>query len=257
MAGYTGDEAAARAALSNESPAVRAAGLGALARLDLLKPWELRAALVDPAALVRRRACELAGRPGFAGMGGSSSADAGGADAGGADAGGADVGGADVGGADVGGADVGDALTRALSDPDPSVVEAACYALGELGAADVSGQGESDLAVEEQGAPAGEVLDVRAGEVVGPLATIATSHPEAVCREAAVAALGALGHPDGLRAVLAAMGDKPALRRRAAVALAAFEAPEAELALERAAQDRDWQVRQVAEDLLGRHSERP
>ena len=237
MAGYTGDEAAARAALSNESPAVRAAGLGALARLDLLKPWELRAALVDPAALVRRRACELAGRPGFAGMGGS--------------------GGADAGGADAGGADVGDALTRALSDPDPSVVEAACYALGELGAADVSGQEESDLAVEERGAPAGEVLDVRAGEVVGPLATIATSHPEAVCREAAVAALGALGHPDGLPAVLAAMGDKPALRRRAAVALAAFEAPEAELALERAAQDRDWQVRQVAEDLLGRHSERP
>jgi HEAT repeat protein len=170
--------------------------------------------------------------------------------------GGASAGGASAGGASAGWADVGDALIRALSDPDPSVVEAACYALGELGAADVSGRGESGLAVEERGAPAGEVLEVRAGEVVGPLATVATSHPEALCREAAVAALGALGHPDGLRAVLAAMGDKPALRRRAAVALAAFEAPEAELALERAAQDRDWQVRQVAEDLLGRRSER-
>ena len=241
MAGYTGDEAAARAALSTESPAVRAAGLGALARLGVLKPCDLRAALVDPVALVRRRACELAGRPGFAGMG---------------HPGGASAGGASAGGASAGWADVGDALIRALSDPDPSVVEAACYALGELGAADVSGRGESGLAVEERGAPAGEVLEVRAGEVVGPLATVATSHPEALCREAAVAALGALGHPDGLRAVLAAMGDKPALRRRAAVALAAFEAPEAELALERAAQDRDWQVRQVAEDLLGRRSER-
>lgn len=232
VAGYTGDGAAARAALSNESPAVRAAGLSALARLRVLEPQELRAALGDRAALVRRRACELAGRPGFAGMGSSGWAVAGGA------------------------------LTRALSDPDPTVVEAACYALGELGAGDVPWQEESDLAVEARGAPArgapaGEVLDARAGEVVGPLAAIATSHPEPLCREAAVAALGALGHPDGLRAVLAAMGDKPAVRRRAAVALAAFEAPEAELALEGAAQDRDWQVRQVAEDLLGRRPGRP
>ena len=42
-----------------------------------------------------------------------------------------------------------------------------------------------------------------------------------------------------------------AVRRRAAVALAAFEGREAEMALERAAHDRDWQVRQVAEDLIG------
>ena len=44
--------------------------------------------------------------------------------------------------------------------------------------------------------------------------------------------------------------DKPAIRRRAAVALAAFEGPEVEAALRRCLEDRDWQVRQVAEDLL-------
>ena len=54
----------------------------------------------------------------------------------------------------------------------------------------------------------------------------------------------------GLPAVLAALEDKPAIRRRAAVALAAFEGPEVEAALRRCLEDRDWQVRQVAEDLL-------
>jgi hypothetical protein len=34
------------------------------------------------------------------------------------------------------------------------------------------------------------------------------------------------------------------------VALSAFEGPEVEAALEAASTDRDWQVRQAAEDLL-------
>ena len=65
-----------------------------------------------------------------------------------------------------------------------------------------------------------------------------------------MAALGAIGDPAGLSAVVAALEDKPAIRRRAAVALAAFEGPEVETALRRCLEDRDWQVRQVAEDLL-------
>lgn len=235
MAGYTGDEEVARAALRHEVPAVRAAGLGALARLGKLNLLELRAGLVDPAALVRRRACVLAGRPGLAGQPGLAGMEGFGEGA------------------------VVDALACALSDPDPTVVEAACWALGELGAVDSREREESDgdLAGGARDTHAGEVLFGRASQVVGPLATLATSHPEPLCREAAVAALGALGHPDGLGAVLAAMADKPAVRRRAAVALAAFEAPEAERALEKAAQDRDWQVRQVAEDVLGWGLEHP
>jgi hypothetical protein len=53
-----------------------------------------------------------------------------------------------------------------------------------------------------------------------------------------------------LAAILQATTDKPAVRRRAVLALAPFEGPEVDVALERARHDRDWQVRQAAEDLL-------
>ena len=65
-----------------------------------------------------------------------------------------------------------------------------------------------------------------------------------------MAALGAVGDRRGLAAILAATGDRPAVRRRAVLALAPFEGPEVDQALERARLDRDWQVRQAAEDLL-------
>ena len=82
------------------------------------------------------------------------------------------------------------------------------------------------------------------------LASVGSGHADPLCREAAVAALGAIGDPAGLAAVLGALEDKPAVRRRAAVALAAFDGPAVEAALRRCLDDRDWQVRQVAEDLL-------
>jgi len=69
-------------------------------------------------------------------------------------------------------------------------------------------------------------------------------------REAAVAALGALGEPSTLPAVLAACDDKPAIRRRAVLALAAFDNPEVDRRIRAALTDHDWQVRQAAEDLL-------
>lgn len=116
-----------------------------------------------------------------------------------------------------------DALRRVLGDPDPLVAESACWALGER----------------------------RVRGAVPDLAAVAGDHPDARCRESAVAALGAVGDPAGLPAVLGALGDRPAVRRRAAVALAAFDGPEVAAALHRCLEDRDWQVRQVAEILLG------
>jgi HEAT repeat protein len=117
-------------------------------------------------------------------------------------------------------------LVPLLTDPDSSVVEAVAWALGERGPA---------------GAPAVEAL-----------VTVATGHDDPLCREAAVAALGAIGDPRGLVAVLAAArGDRPPVRRRAVIALAAFDGPEVDAALRAALSDRDWQVRQAAEDLLG------
>ena len=69
-------------------------------------------------------------------------------------------------------------------------------------------------------------------------------------REAAIAALGAIGDERGLPAILAGCADKPAIRRRAVLALAPFAGPEVDAALAGALVDRDWQVRQAAEDLL-------
>jgi HEAT repeat protein len=80
---------------------------------------------------------------------------------------------------------------------------------------------------------------------------VATDHEHPLCRESAIAALGALGDDRARPAILAALDDKPAVRRRAIVALANFEGPDIEAALERASEDRDWQVR-AAVDQLGR-----
>ena len=53
-----------------------------------------------------------------------------------------------------------------------------------------------------------------------------------------------------LAVLLAAARDKPPIRRRAVIALSAFDDPAAEQAIQEALTDRDWQVRQIAEDLL-------
>lgn len=116
-------------------------------------------------------------------------------------------------------------LISLLGDRDGRVTEAACFALGELG----------------------EV--VREGPAVTALSTVATGHRDPLCREAAVAALGAIGDPGGLSAILAATADRPAVRRRAVLALAPFDGAEVDAALQAALTDRDWQVRQAAEDL--------
>jgi len=91
---------------------------------------------------------------------------------------------------------------------------------------------------------------VSAGAVFA-LSTVARQHVDPLAREAAVAALGSLSDPAGLPALLAACRDKPAVRRRAVLALAPFDGPDVDAALHAALADRDWQVRQAAEDLLG------
>lgn len=118
-------------------------------------------------------------------------------------------------------------LLDLLRDSDVTVVEAAAWALGELG----------DTAI--------------AGRAVAALATVGQTHADPLAREAAVAALGALGDAAALPAVLAACRDKPAVRRRAVLALAPFDGPEVDAALAVAADDRDWQVRESAEVVRG------
>lgn len=180
ISSYAGDAAPARAALADGEPSARASALLALEKLGELTANELTAALSDPDAAVRRRACELAAlHPNVP-------------------------------------------LSQSLEDTDAYVIEMALWSLGER-------EEPTDLAV---------------------ICKIAKEHPESLVREAAVAALGAIGDPRGLDTIFEALKDRPTVRRRAAVALAAFDGETVTEALRLATRDKDWQTRQIAEDLL-------
>jgi HEAT repeat protein len=145
-----------------------------------------------------------------------------------------------------------DDLRAAFGDPAPGVRRRACeLAATHPGVAVVGALDDDDSSVAEMAAwSLGERVERTAVPALVTMASMGTGHSDPLCREAAVAALGAIGEPSGLAAVLGALDDKPAIRRRAAVALAAFEGPSVDAALQRCLEDRDWQVRQVAEDLL-------
>ncbi len=211
VAGHIEDEQAARRAFDDPAAPVRASGLVALIRMKRLTKLDFHTALADESPLLRSRLCETAGL---------------------------------ISAAEPQPAttrhdrvppsqeDVLAGLSRLLDDPVPAVVEAACFGIGEATTAS-----------------SGDDAEPATDELVSKLSQISRNHPDLLCRESAVAALGSIGAPDGLSAVIEAMGGKPALRRRAIVALAAFDHAEASAAVERALSDRDWQVRQAAEDL--------
>ena len=114
-------------------------------------------------------------------------------------------------------------LLPLLRDQDDSVVEMAAWACGEH---------ESNRS---------EILDA--------LIELAGTASDPLVREASVAALGAIGDERALPAIIVACRDKPAIRRRAVLALAPFDGDDVEATIDRALEDRDWQVRQAAEDL--------
>ncbi len=182
VAGHTGDEAAARAALAENDPVARELGLGALLRLGALTDDQVCVALTDEAPSVRRRAAMIAGhRPSVS-------------------------------------------LVVVLRDPDVTVVEAAAWACGEQ--------------------------ELVGDDVLATLIDLGVTSGDALVREACTAALGAIGDQRGLATILHGCLDKPAIRRRAVLALAPFDGPEVDTALQTALTDRDWQVRQAAEDVL-------
>lgn len=115
-------------------------------------------------------------------------------------------------------------LAPLLDDADDLVVETAAWALGER-------EGDEDHVIEA-------------------LCRVGSDHDVSICREAAIAALGAIGSEKGLATILGGLEDRAPVRRRAVLALAPFAGPEVDAALERASNDRDRQVRQAAEDLM-------
>ena len=220
VAGHSDDAETAARGLDHPSPAVRAAALGAMARLIALTPDQIAAGVADEDQQVRRRACEAAAQtPRLLDEANADPPN--------------DEANADPP-IDEANADprdpVGVALLSALADPEPLVAEMAAWALGELEPATIGS--------------------------VPALSEVAISHDDPLVRESAAAALGSLGLDQGLPAILGAMTDIATVRRRAVLALAPFDTPEVSEALELALTDRDWQVRQGAEDLLGdQHSD--
>jgi HEAT repeat protein len=105
---------------------------------------------------------------------------------------------------------------------------------------------EDDLVVDAAAFALGEHLYVGA---VQRLCAIATDHDDARCRESAIASLGAIGDDRARGVILAALNDKAPIRRRAIVALANYEGPDIDAALEAASDDRDWQVRSAVSQL--------
>lgn len=219
VAGHAGDHHVVRAAGHDPDGGVRAAVLGARSRLGDMGPGDLVEALHDTDVRVRRRAIELVARippsPPVPGVGDELDETI-----------------------------VAAARVRWTASPDE--VELASWCLGERHARP---DDPEPMAPSHEAEPAG-VPRSAPDAVLALLIDAALTHPDALCREAAVAALGSIGDRRGLPAILRGCSDKATVRRRAVVALAPFEGPEVDAALRLAATDRDWQVRQIAEDLL-------
>src|SRR5204863_908963 len=144
-------------------------------------------------------------------------------------------------------------LEAALDDPSPRVrqraIEASAPWPGDSAPSLLGCLDDRDASIVEVAAWAsGERRPPEPG-VVPVLARLVERHEGALGRAAAVAALGAIGDESGRAAILAALSDKATVRRRAVLALAPVEGPDVDAALAAARQDRDWQVRQAAEDL--------
>jgi HEAT repeat protein len=126
-----------------------------------------------------------------------------------------------------GGADADAALVDTVRNGPATLAEVAAWALGERH----------------------QEADEPDAAIISALSDATLHHDDPLVREAAVAALGAIGEPGAKDAVLAALSDRATVRRRAVIALAAFDGDDVDAALDRARSDRDWQVRQAAEDL--------
>ena len=174
-----------------------------------------------------------------------------------------------------------DTARTALTDPDPAARELALGALERCGdlsndeliaafadgapavrrrAAELAAKrpgldllpllDDTDTMVVEHAAWACGEQEAVSDAVLTRLIELAGTADVALVREAAVASLGAIGDERGLAAILHGCADVPAVRRRAVLALAPFDGDDVDAAIQRALDDRDWQVRQAAEDLV-------
>jgi HEAT repeat protein len=154
-----------------------------------------------------------------------------------------------------------DELATAFADPDPAVRRRAASVAATHRDVDLGPLlRDENAAVAEAAAWACGEHEQVSDAVLDALVSLAGGQgpgEDPLVRESSIAALGAIGDDRGLEAILNATADRPAVRRRAVLALAPFVDPEhpraagVRAALDRALADRDWQVRQAAEDLIG------
>lgn len=152
-------------------------------------------------------------------------------------------------------------LNRALEDEDQRVrlraIDVAASRPGDSETSLLVHLRDSDEFIVERAAWASGERQPPESGVVPVLAALVTDHAHKLVREAAVASLGAIGDPAALKAILAGTRDVATIRRRAVLALAPFDGDAVTEALERALDDRDWQTRQAAADVLGVEDVRP
>lgn len=142
-------------------------------------------------------------------------------------------------------------LVAALADPEMTVRRRAAHVASTHPDVDLVGalNDSDDRVVEVAAWSCGEHESAR-DPIVERLLQLAVESSEPLVRESAVAALGAIGDERGVETIIGACSDKPAVRRRAVLALSPFLGDaEVEATVDRALEDRDWQVRQAAEDL--------
>lgn len=146
-------------------------------------------------------------------------------------------------------------LCELSTDPDPTIRGAVAEKLGVCGDAGLEAlaslQADDIASVREAAATAyGEIGSSLACEW---LAAAASHDPDRGVREAAVAALGAIGDPGWIDTLLELLHDAPPpVRRRAVAALTVFDDDRIESAIRLAALDKNPGVREAAEMVVGR-----
>jgi HEAT repeat protein len=235
IAGHRGEAAVAERLLHDDDAAVRAAALGALARCGALRPKQVSRALGDEAAAVRCRAAELA-PPEVELVGMLSDPDASVVE----------VAAAALGERDRDAGSVGELCRVARSHDDPLCRESAVAALGAIAAGlDAGADGFHETAA---GTPHETAADAPHETAAGtPHETAAASPPQEVAASTPHETARAMA----FEVLLAAMDDRPQIRRRALLGLYQYDDERAASAVQAALEDRDRQVRAVAGELLG------
>jgi HEAT repeat protein len=146
-------------------------------------------------------------------------------------------------------------LARLILDTAPSVRAAAAEKLGNCGADALSILTDID---DDPDPTVREALATAYGEIDSPstvpwLARAARDDTDRHVKEAATAALGAIGDEAGLETLLDLINNgPPQVRRRAIAAITVFDDERVEPAIKRAALDRNPGVREAAEMVVGK-----